>query len=81
MALFAWSDQAVYIMRNMSLIPADGIRPKLFGKWICINDLNTVNELIEYGFIDMNERRKIFLHPIIQEIAVDDTNPSIKPCL
>ncbi len=79
-SLFALSDQAVYIMRNMSLIPADGIRPKLFGKWICINDLNTVNELIEYGFIDMNERRKIFLHPIIQEIAVDDTNPSIKAC-
>ena len=46
-SLFALSDQAVYVMRNMSLIPADGIRPKLFAKWICINDLNTLNELIE----------------------------------
>ena len=30
-----------------------------------LRDLNTVNELIEYGFIGMNERRKIFLHFIM----------------
>lgn len=79
-SLFELSDKAADIMRNMSLISYDGINPRLFAKWIGLSNLNTVNELIEYGFIQMNEYHKITLHPIIQEIAVDDTKPSIKNC-
>lgn len=45
-----------------------------------LNNLNTVNELIEYGFIQENDYRKITLHPLIQEIAIDDTKPSIENC-
>ena len=79
-SLFGLSEQATDIMRNMSLVPYEGINPRLFAKWIDLSNLNTVNELIEYGFIQMNEYHKITLHSIIQEIAVDDTKPSIKNC-
>lgn len=78
--LFGLSTQAIGIMRNMTLIPPEGILPRLFAKWIGLNNLNTINELIEYGFIQMNDYRKIILHPLIREIAIDDTQPSITAC-
>lgn len=79
-SLFGLTEQSINIMRNMTLISQEGINPRLFAKWIGLSNLNTVNELIEYGFIRTNEYHKITLHPIIQEIAVDDTKPSIKSC-
>ncbi|MGN0149406.1 MAG: Archaeal ATPase [Clostridia bacterium] len=79
-SLFGLTAQAIDIMRNMTLVPYDGILPRLFVKWISLDNLNTVNELIEYGFIQMNDYRKIALHPLIQEVAIDDTKPSIVSC-
>lgn len=79
-SLFGLTEQSINIMRNMTLISQEGINPRLFAKWIGLSNLNMVNELIEYGFIQTNEYHKITLHPIIQEIAVDDTKPSIKSC-
>ena len=79
-SLFGLPEQAVDIMRNMALIPYEGISPRLFAKWTGLRNLNTVNELAEYGFIQTNDYRKITLHPLIQEIAVDDTKPGITNC-
>lgn len=80
LSLIGLSDEAIKIMRCMTLIPYEGIKPRLLAKWIGLNNLNTVNELIEYGFIQENDYRKITLHPLIQEIAIDDTKPSIENC-
>lgn len=79
-SLFSLSEQAVDIMRNMTLIPYEGISPRLFAKWTGLRNLNIVNELAEYGFIQTNDYRRITLHPLIQEIAVDDTKPGITNC-
>lgn len=79
-SLLGLSETAVGIMRNMSLVPCDGINPRLLARWINLNNLNIVNELIEYGFIQMNDCRKIMLHPLIQEIVIDDTKPSVTNC-
>lgn len=79
-SLFGLSEEANSIMRSMTLIPSDGILPRLFAEWIGLSNLNTVNELIEYGFIQMNDYRKIVLHPLIQEVAIDDTQPSMTSC-
>ena len=79
-SLFSLSEQAVDIMRNMTLIPYEGISPRLFAKWTGLRNLNIVNELAEYGFIQINDYRRITLHPLIQEIAVDDTKPGITNC-
>ena len=81
LSLIGLSDEAVKIMRCMTLIPYEGIKPRLLGKWIGLNNLNAVNELIEYGFIQENDYRKITLHPLIQEITIDDTQPSITSCI
>lgn len=79
-SLFGLSEEANSIMRSMTLIPSEGILPRLFAEWIGLSNLNTVNELIEYGFIQMNDYRKIVLHPLIQEVAIDDTQPSVTSC-
>ena len=79
-SLFDLSEEANSIMRSMTLIPSEGILPRLFAEWIGLSNLNTVNELIEYGFIQMNDYRKIALHPLIQEVAIDDTQPSVTSC-
>ena len=80
LSLIGLSDEAIKIMRSMTLIPYEGIKPRMLAKWIGLNNLNAVNDLIEYGFIQESDYRKITLHPLIQEIAIDDTQPSIENC-
>ena len=80
LSLIGLSGEAVNIMRCMALIPYEGINPRLFAQWINLNNLNSVNDLIEYGFVQENDYRKITLHPLIQEIVIDDTEPSITNC-
>ena len=79
-SLFGLSELSTAIMCSMTLIPHEGILPRLFAKWLGLNNLNEINELTEYGFIRTNEYWKISLHPLIQEIAVDDTKPSVANC-
>ena len=74
------SDKAQNIMRNMAFIPTAGINPKMFAKWLELKNLNDINDLIELGFIQKTDCRKIYLHPLIQEVTVDDTKPSISNC-
>ncbi|MCD8180755.1 MAG: ATP-binding protein [Firmicutes bacterium] len=79
-SLLTLSDEGKNIMRNMTLVPYEGINTKLFAKWLNLDSLNEVNDLIEYGFIQTNDYRKITLHPLIKEVAIDDTVPSVASC-
>ena len=74
------SGEAGKIMRCMTFIPIGGIQPRLFAKWLDLKNLNTVNALVEYGFVQQNEFHKITLHPLVKEITLDDTKPSIANC-
>lgn len=79
-SLSGLSAEAQGIMRNMCLIPSYGIDCRLFAGWIKLKSLNEVSNLIELGFIQLTEFRKISLHPLIKEIAIDDTSPSVSNC-
>lgn len=52
----------------------------MFVKWLELKNLNDINDLIELGFIQKTDCRKIYLLPLIQEVTVDDTKPSISNC-
>ena len=54
------------LMCNLSMIPASGISGRLFAKWMKLLNLNTVNDLIEKGFVRVQEGHVIALHPMIQ---------------
>lgn len=61
-------------------LPSSGISARIFSKWLELSTLNDVNDLIETGFVQSSLRHTISLHPMIQEIAVSETAPSVTNC-
>jgi tetratricopeptide (TPR) repeat protein len=69
------------ILRNLSLLPNSGVLKNAFKKWLKLGTLNEVNHLVRYGFImDDEEIKKISLHPLIQDVAMLETMPSVSNC-
>ena len=79
-SLYRLSETEKAIMRNLALAPRSGILAKLIALWLELDDLNAINDLIEKGFIEARAGRTILLHPMIQEITVDETKPSVSNC-
>lgn len=42
--------------------------------------MNSVNDLIEKGFVQTVDGRAVTLHSMIQEVAVEETRPSVQNC-
>ena len=79
-ALFRLSALQREIMRSLSLIPLSGITAKLFGKWLQLQDLNQINDMVEMGFITPRPARKISLHPMTRDVSVSEFPPSVTSC-
>ena len=67
-------------MCNMCFLPSTGISARIFAKWLELPTLNEINDLIETGFVQATTRRTISLHPMIQEITLSETKPSVTRC-
>lgn len=68
------------VMRGLCFTPPTGISARLLAKWLQQDSLNTINSLIEMGFVQSQPGRIITLHPLIQEIALEELKPSIQNC-
>ena len=69
------------ILRNLSLLPNSGVLKNAFKMWLKLATLNEVNHLVRYGFVmDDEENKKISLHPLIQDVAMLETMPSVSNC-
>ena len=79
-SLYKLSSAETYIMCNLALAPRNGIAAKLIALWLKLENMNFINELIERGFVQMLPGQIIVLHPMIQEIALDETKPSVTKC-
>ena len=79
-SLYALSHEQKGIMRNLCFLPSTGISARLWAEWLQLRNLNDVNDLIETGFVQSSLRHTISLHPMIQEIAVSETTPSVTSC-
>lgn len=79
-SLYHLSDAETNIMRSISLLPVTGISGRLFANWMKLRDMNTVNDLIEKGFVQAMEGHVIALHPMVQEVAVEELKPSVTSC-
>lgn len=77
-SLYQLSPEEQDVMRGLAFIPANGINGRLYAQWLKLPDMNTINDLIEKGFIQAQACRHIALHPMIQEVTVDETKPSVK---
>lgn len=75
------SDSRLDILCNLSLLPLSGVLKASFKSWLKLTDLNDVNCLVKYGFInDDSENRTISLHPLIQEVVLLETAPAVSTC-
>ncbi len=63
-----------------SFLPSAGLSARIFANWMHLSNLNEINDLIETGFIQTNTRHTISLHPMIKEIALSETKPSVSSC-
>lgn len=79
-SLYKLSSAETYIMCNFALAPRNGIAAKLIALWLKLENMNFINELIERGFVQLLPGQIIVLHPMIQEIALDETKPSVTKC-
>lgn len=68
------------VMRSLCFTPSTGISARLLAKWLRQNNLNTINGLIEMGFVQAQPGRIVALHPLVQEIALEELKPSIQSC-
>ena len=76
-ALFRLSEKHRAVLRNMVLMPIQGISSRLFANWTGLKNLNPVNRLIEMGILSPTPCRGIALHPMLWEVALDELPPSI----
>ena len=79
-SLYALSRKQQDIMCNLCFLPYTGISARIFAKWLELPTLNEINDLIETGFVQTTTRHTISLHPMIKEIALSETKPSVSNC-
>ena len=79
-SLYALSQKQQDIMCNLCFLPSTGISARIFAKWLELPTLNEINDLIETGFVQTTTRHTISLHPMIKEIALSETKPSVNIC-
>lgn len=75
------SEAETDIMRNLCFIPSFGISGRLFASWLNLKNMNPINDLIEKGFVQEGAEKCVLLHPMIKEVALEETKPSVKNCI
>lgn len=79
-SLYLLNAEMQSIMRCMTFAPTLGLKGRLLAKWANLPNMNSINDLVELGFIQESEFENISLHPIVQEITIADLKPSITNC-
>ncbi len=81
-SLFLLEDEAQYIMCCLVYFPETGIRSKHFAELACLEDMNTLNDLADKGFISRTEELSdmLYLHPMIKDVAISDLSPTAEKC-
>lgn len=79
-SLYHLSEEHKNIMCSLTLIPSTGISARRFASWLDLFDMNSINDLIEAGFITPGVGRTLQLHPMIQEVALVELKPAVSNC-
>ncbi|MEE1066195.1 MAG: NB-ARC domain-containing protein, partial [Acutalibacteraceae bacterium] len=69
------SEDEIYILANLSLIPHTGVPTELFHDWCELDGYDGINELVHTGWIRCDKEKDfISLHPVIGDLAFDLLN-------
>ena len=80
-SLYLLDEDKQSVMRCMVFVPQTGIRARMFAKWLGLNAMDDINELVELGFIANPEMDKISLLPMVRDIATTDLSPTVTNCI
>lgn len=79
-SLYDLDSDELDIMKSLVFAPATGVNARVFASWLLLRDMNIINDLVEKGFIQTKSGRAVALHPMIQEVTITETKPSIQNC-
>ncbi len=79
-ALYQLDEDKTSMMRCLTLVPVRGVSARVFAHWMGAENMNDIDEMIETGFVKEENEYDILLHPMIRDIAVADTEPSVSNC-
>ena len=68
------------ILKNLVFVPMAGVSGRVFASWLSLRDMNVINDLVEKGFVQTKSGHAVTLHPMIQEVAITETKPSVQNC-
>ncbi len=69
------SEDEVYILANLSLIPHTGIPTELFHDWCELDGYDDINELVHTGWVRCDKEKDFLsLHPVIGDLVFDLLN-------
>lgn len=69
------------ILRNLSLTGKSKISTVAFGNWYDLEDYDSINDLIEKGWIEWDRKNDmISLHHIISDLSYEELNPTGENC-
>lgn len=67
------SEEQVYILANLALIPPTGISRKQFHDWCNLDTYEDITDLKESGWLQQNEEKDLIsLHPVVADVMLDD---------
>ncbi len=75
------TDDEIYVLVNLSLIPPSGICADDFIKLCELADRNQINELNEWGWINQNNDTDfVSVHPLIVEVLLEELENHLDEC-
>lgn len=75
------SEEQVYILANLALIPPIGISRKQFHDWCNLDTYEDITDLAESGWLQQNEEKDLIsLHPVIADIMLDKLAETFEQC-
>lgn len=79
-SLYQLNSAELDVMRSLIFTPDSGIPVRLLARWMQLADGNTIHDLVENGFVQASERYAVALHPMIREVAITETKPTVTNC-
>ena len=79
-SLFQLNEEQQSILRCMPLFPKAGIPQQELPRWLDLPDLNTTNELIDFGFINRDAESNLSIYDMMRDIIIEDLRPCIDSC-
>ena len=79
--LAALSEEEIYILRNMCMVPPRGLDFSLFSEILELEDFDTINSLLRKSWLMTDEESGyLMMHPIICDVAKAELKPDNVSC-